>query len=445
MQLRDVASPAFSLTKQRLSSLHGKARTTTQFLLHSEASQQSFIMTAGNFVTAGIMGVAMIVVSRFMGPTQFGVFSVSMSLMFILNKAVDAGLDQLIPRFIGSWQGDKQKQKQFLGHVLWWKILLSVALCGFGLLAWPWLAVWLNYPYPRMIIYSVLGGVLFGLYNYVYMVFSARHRFFLVSVMSVCQAILKAIGFSVVIMWWQANADLIAISYYVAPFLAALAFLLLFSRQLWAPPALAEPAVAKQINRFWGHAALGVVMMTLIANADILLVQKYLDSFATGIYSGATKVASFVGMVTASIGGVLNSRVARYKDKKTLLLFLRKASLLFFVAAFGFVMFVPLAKYFILYTIGEEYLGGEGVLILLVLNAFLSMVILPLTAVFYSVDEPSYFSINGVIQVVCIFGVSLLFLPQFGILAAAWSRLLASLLSMIYTVFYLRKALTKLE
>lgn len=422
-----------------------KLKKLTKFLINSEASQQSLVMTAGNFITAAIMGVMMIVLSRFIGPSQFGVFSVSMSLMFIFTKFVDGGLDQLIPRFLGIWNDNHAKKRDFLSYVLWWKILFSIILLAIGILSTSSLSELLNYPYPSMIMYGVIGAILFALYNYVYMLLSAQHKFVQVGLLSVAQAVFKAVGFILVIWLWNSNLDGIALSYYLAPFVMALLFLIFFSKDLFVRPGLIKNETTAEINRFWGHAAFGVLMMTLIANVDVLLVQKYLNSFSTGIYSGAIKIASFIAMLTASIGGVLNNRVSRYKDKKTLLLYLKKSTVLIAMAGLGFLLFLPLSKMFIIYTIGPEYLSGINALILLVLNAFLSMLLIPLAAIFYSVDEPSYFSINGLIQVVIIFGVSLVFLPQFGIMAAAWSRVLATLASLFYTAFCLKLALQKIK
>ena len=430
---------------KNLSAFQNNLKKVIRFLINSEASQQSLIMTAGNFLTAAIMGVAMIVLSRFIGPSQFGVFSVGMSLMFIFTKFVDAGLDQLIPRFLGIWNNDRDKKRDFLSYVLWWKILFSCALLVVSIFSISWLIEILNYPYPPMIIYSVIGAILFALYNYVYMLLSAQHKFIQVAILSVSQAIFKAIGFILVIWLWNANLYGIALSYYLAPFVMAFLFLVFFSSDLLVKPSLIKNKTTFQVNRFWGHAAIGVLMMTLIANIDILLVQKYLNSFSTGIYSGAIRIAGFIGMLTASIGGVLNNRVSHYKDKKTLLLYLKKTTVLIVVSVIGFLLFLPLSKMFIIYTIGPEYLSGINVLRLLVLNAFLSMLLIPLSAIFYSVDKPSYFSINGLIQVIMIFGVSFLFLPQFGIMAVACSRVLATLSSLFYTAICLKLILKKMK
>jgi O-antigen/teichoic acid export membrane protein len=430
---------------KKISILHSNSKKAMYFLINSEASKQSLIMTAGNFITAAIMGLTMIVLSRFIGPSQFGIFSVGMSLMFIFTKFVDAGLDQLIPRFLGIWNNEADKKRIFLAYVLWWKILFGGLLLLAGLISVNWLSKMLNYPYPSMIIYSVLGAILFALYNYVYMVLSAQHKFIQVGVLSVAQALFKAISFILIIWLWSSNLEAITLSYYLAPFIMALIFLVFFNNDLFVRPSLIKNEETREINRFWGHAAFGVLMLTLIANIDVLLVQKYLDSFSTGIYAGAIKISSFIGMLTASIGGVLNNRVSRYKDKSTLMLYLKKSTVLIAFAVVGFLLFLPLSKAFVAYTIGPEYLSGVSALILLVLNAFLSMLLIPLAAIFYSVDEPSYFSINGIIQVIVIFSVSLLFLPQFGIMAVAWSRVFATLVSLFYTLICLKVILKKIK
>ena len=79
------------------------------------------------------MAVTMIVLARVMGSRNFVIFSVSMSLMFILTRIIDAGFSQVIPRFIGNWHQQPSKQTSLVSYLLFWKVILASALLLFSL------------------------------------------------------------------------------------------------------------------------------------------------------------------------------------------------------------------------------------------------------------------------------------------------------------------------
>jgi O-antigen/teichoic acid export membrane protein len=84
-------------------------------------------------------------------------------------------------------------------------------------------------------------------------------------------------------------------------------------------------------------------------------------------------------------------------------------------------------------------------MIILVFNAFLSLAIVPYISFFYAVEHPNYFSIGGTLQVVIIAVISVLFLEKYGITAAAWSRVLATLAHAVFTTVYIWFAYRKMK
>jgi len=404
--------------------------------LRSGAVRQSATLTIGTTVTAMIMAVATIVAGRVLGPEQFGVFSVSISLMGFLTVGTSLGLNQLIPRLMNRWHDQPSKKKELLSEVIYLKLLFSgvfLAVIGFGV---PFIARFLNYPYPGMIWWAILGVVGMAIYEHVYLVLSASHKFVGVSVLSIVQAVLKSIGFLVV--WWLLDGNLFGFTavYYVAPLLAALWIGWKWKNLTWAHPRLARGEVRSEIRKFFFHSLLGVLAMTIISNIDLLFVQKSLQSFDAGIYAGASRIALFVGFIASSVGGVLNNRVARYSDKATLTRYLIKSLILVVISIIGFLLYLPLARLSLSLTIGPEYMSGLSVLIILVLNAFISLAVVPYISFFYAVDYPHYFSIGGILQVCIIILGNVFFLEKYGISAAAWTRTIATVAFAIYTAVF---------
>lgn len=394
-------------------------------------------MASSNAVAGVVMGVAFIIISRVLGPEQFGIFAVSMALMAVLMRIPDLGLNQLMLKMLGNWHDQSSKMAEFLGVSALWKMLLSGVLLVIGTLSIPLFQIWLQYPYPTLLFVTVLGAIFIALYEYAYVVLSARHQFQWVGFLGVAQALLKALGFAVILLLGVRSILPLAVVYYVAPAIVASGLLWKFRHTAIAPLRQPSQSMWQSLKPFLIHTAIGSICMTLIMNIDVLLVQSALNPFETGIYAGAGKIAAFIGFVSAAVGGVLNNRVARYRSKETLRKYLLKSMSIAGISALGFFAFWPLAPWIIQLTIGPEYLSGVAALVVLVLNAFLSFAIIPYIAFFYAVDRPWYFSVGGLVQVAIIILGNLVFLPHYGIMAAAWSRVLATAAISVITLWYI--------
>ncbi|NLG06340.1 MAG: oligosaccharide flippase family protein [Candidatus Pacebacteria bacterium] len=408
-------------------------------LFQSTAGRQSLMTTVANFLAAGLMAVAMIILGRRMGPVDFGTFSVGVSLMLIFHQVINVGFSQLIPRFVGNWYQEPQKQKAFLAHVLFWQGLLALILLIVVGLFLPNLAKILNYPHSTMILLSALGAVFFAFYSYLFNLFIAKQEFAKAGLINILQATFKLLAFLAIIFAWQSNLLAISSSYYLALLLAGLVLWAVSKEQLFFKPKALTGKLAKQVNRFWLHSAIAAISLVLIDNLDLVLVQQSLGEHAAGLYSGAMKVAMFLSIIGASLESVLNSRVARYKDKAVLKQFLKKSQILIILSLVLLLAVLPLSKYLIIFTLGADYLAADSILRLLLVNVFLLIPVLPLTAVFYAIDRPGYFSTTGLMRIVIIFALSIWLLPKFGAEAVAASRIVATLAVLFYSLVVVRK------
>ncbi len=408
---------------------------------YSSAGRQSLVTASANLLSAGLMAVALILLGRSMGPADFGIFSVSVSLMLILNQVINAGFSQLIPRFVGNWYQRPKRQEAFLAHVLYWQKLLALILVAITLLFLPSIAKLINYPHPQMIVLSVAGAVFFAIYNYLYFVFVAKQQFAKAGLLNVSQALLKAVALIAIIYFWQSNLLAVTVTYYLALLISALVFLVISKDKILFKPQVLEGQLAKKVNQFWLHSAIAALSIVLIDNLDVLLVQRQLSEYSAGLYAGAVRIAMFMSLIGVSIETVFNSRVARYKNKRTLRTFLKKSQILIILSLMLSLVFLPLSKYLISYTLGVDYLAATGILQLLMVNVFLTLLVLPLVAIFYAIDRPRYFSTVGIVRIVIIFALSIWLLPKFGAQAVAASRIVATGVVYVYSLFVVRKEL----
>jgi len=292
-----------------------------------------------------------------------------------------------------------------------------------------------------MLLMALAGAVFLALYNDLYYYYLAKQQFLQAGLLNIAQSLLKVLAFGLIIVAWQGNLVAISSAYYLALLVVPLIFLLIDKQaRLPKPQALSKPK-AEKINRLWRHAWIATLSVVLVDNFDLLLVQRFSNDYQAGLYSGAMKIAMFMSLIGASLETVINSRVARYQHKQTLRDFLKKSRILILLSIVLSILVIPLSELLIKYTLGSDYLAATGILKLLLINVFLTIIVLPLAGIFYAIDQPNYFSRVGLMRVVIIFGLSVWLLPQFGAPAAAASRIVATVAVLIYSLVAVKKEL----
>lgn len=427
----------------------------SSLLLRSEAVRQSFVMSIGNVVTAGLMAVAMILAARALGPEDFGIFSIVVSVMFIFSIVTDFGLHQLIPRLFHRWEEKKQLQNLFMQWMYKWKIRLSLLLLIVSGVTVPVLQSVLGINDPVLLWFALLGAILLGWYEFVHLALSSLHKFTAVSLLTVLQALVKCIGFIFIVLVLMDSVEVFGFLepfrlgtfsidavnllrifvgiYCVAP-ITSLVWSSVFNT--WQANQNSEAnnlkaqfqTISKAVWRFLPHAAVGTVTMILIQNVDILLVNNQLNTFETGIYAGALRVTMVISLFTFAISSVLNNRITRYNTIERISSYLIKSLALTLVSLIGFIVFIPFAQPILTLTIGPEYLSGLIPFIILIGNAFLGLALVPYTSFFFRLDVPWANSVGGLLQLVPLLGLNILFLQRYGLVVASLARVGGTLL-----------------
>lgn len=70
-------------------------------LLKTHTIRQSAITSISTFISAGLGAVFYLLLARFLGPHEYGLFSLSLTLLMLLVTISDVGMAQGLIRFIG--------------------------------------------------------------------------------------------------------------------------------------------------------------------------------------------------------------------------------------------------------------------------------------------------------------------------------------------------------
>ena len=138
-----------------------------------------------------------------------------------------------------------------------------------------------------------------------------------------------------------------------------------------------------------------------VNSTDNLIISKFVDLITVGIYSNYIMlrniVNGYIGILFGSITASFGNLVAKENEEKCLEIF----NILFFVSfvlySFEAVCFICLFNPFIKLWIGEQYLFSIPVVVVIVINNFLTGLRMPIINLVSSIILAKYFGVFGVV------------------------------------------------
>jgi O-antigen/teichoic acid export membrane protein len=409
--------------------------TNMKILINSPKSKGlklSILTIVGNFFAQGMSAIALIIITRVLGPEKFGIFSVGFSLVLILTKINEVGLNTAILK-LANLKTNALKNNEIYSLATKYKIFASIFLIIFGVFFSEPLSSFIRIDEPLIVLASFTIGLATAYYEHLLTILQSLHLFSKAIIINIIQASIKLVLSLVLFFYSQASILLVFSLYIFAPITPVLFSKQLLPKNFSINLKLKKTSLRKKVFQITKHSSIALISAGIIENVDVLFLQGHLSSYETGIYAGAAKIALVFSLIAYSFANVLNPRVALYKSKKHLSSYFGKSVLMIVLSLFSFLIFLLLAKPILLLTIGQEYIAGLPILIILSAASFLTIAAVPFIALFYSFDSNWYFSLSGIVQLVIIIAGNYLFVPLYGLEAAALTRLTARVFLLLFS------------
>lgn len=392
-------------------------------------------MVAGNLAAVSMSALAMIIISRSLGPAQFGEFSVGFALVLILSRVADLGLTNAQLKFIPTSTTEAEKNRIF-SLAIQLKLGISLFILVVGWVLTPWLTQLLNFQQPTILYISFAANLATVLFEQLSVMLQSLHLVKQSVSANTIQAATKLIA--ALALFFVANGQTLPV--YTMYILAPITPVLLakaFMPDWWQLNVRSRYKREEQlVKSLASHAAIGFMAAGVIENIDVLFVQSYLNEYETGLLAGASRIAMLISLAGYSLANVLNPRVARYTDPAHIQPYFKKAALIAFGALAAFFISLPTSELLITITIGNAYLPAVTILQILLASSFLTVASVPFIALFFSFKHADwYFSVSGLLQLAIVVGGSWLFVPVYGIAGAAWVKVAAKLFLFLFTTF----------
>lgn len=385
-------------------------------LATSKTAKDTYILFAGNLLSAFLGFIFTLLIARGLSVSDFGVFSAVNNLVTIIVSVSDIGISAGLINFIATFQAKKDQgsSNNFLKASVVIRALAMSALIIWVLLFPKLTASNLLASGDASLAYWVailsFGLLLWSIFPYVLQAFK---RFFGSVITDNSLGLSRILVLSLFIFLGGLTVKKAIISFTFGGLVAGVVGLTLIGTGfLGARP---KKGVYMELLRFSGWVGVNRIISSLSGRLDIQMLAAMAGATATGIYSISSKLALFIVVLTSSFSSVLAPRLAAFGDKETEKRYILKAFFTTIPIICGVVIWIAVARPFVVTLFGSKYLEAVPVFQALAASMIPFILTAPsVSAIIYAIKKPVYIGIFSFFQLAALFSLNLFFIPRLG-------------------------------
>jgi len=397
-------------------------------ILLTRTLHQSLVTSSGTIIT-GFLGMAFyILVARFLGPVDFGIFSVAVASVSLIASIANIGIDTGIVRFVGRYISSKENRAlRFLKLGLELKILSSLLVLAIGWLVMPFVTQNLlgktELLFPLRL--SLFGVATSLLLSFTSSSIQAIQRFWVWSGLNIFTNLLRLVAavflFSLGLLSVESSLG-VYILFPLFGFAIGLLFL---------PGFLKIKKEKSVLNEFYNYnkwIALFTLIVAISSRLDTFLSARFLSLGEVGIYSVAVTLAGVVPSIVYALATVVAPKLASMTNDSDAFSYLKKLQLFVLcLALVGIVVGIPVSYIIIPLLYGNQYLASITPLTVLLIAQAIFLISIPThTSIFYYFSYPQFFVYVGVVHLFILLFGGWFMISTFGYMGAAWIFLIGN-------------------
>lgn len=356
-------------------------------VLNTKTFRDSGITFFGTAIN-GLIGVIFyILIARNLGPSNYGIFAVSITVLTLTADIFSLGVGTGIIRFVGKFIiSDNNKALKILKFSLIINLVTWLAVLVLGWLVMPLLAIYVfrkpELIWPLRLAMIGVGGALLN--SFVANAFQAlQHYWHWVSV-NVFGNILRLLILLALVYFGLLNTSAGIIAYLLPLFAGFLVGLMLLPN-FWRMSVKKETGLTRELFSFNKWVSLFIVITAISSRLDTFLASKYLSFYEVGIYSVAVSLTGIVPQVVYALGAVVAPKLSGFNNHSTAIVYFKKLQLLVLsLSLVGVIFGVALSRMVIPYFYGLAYLESFWPFVVLLISQAIFLLALPIhTTVMY--------------------------------------------------------------
>lgn len=402
--------------------------------------RESTITTLGTILNGLLGGVFYILLARFLGPSDFGLITVSVATLTMVADISDFGTNTGIVRHVSA-NINSQKEKAFkiLKLAVEFKLLVWILVLLFGFFLAPLIAekifnksVLTN---PLRLVMIGVGGAL--LFSFATSALQSLQKYFTWSMLNITTNFLRL--FMIIFLFLNSNINLYTglISYIAMPFLGfSLALLFLPVKKI--ATVKEERREAKEFFHYNFWVAAFTIIAAVSSRLDTFLSARLLSAFDIGLYGAATQLVQIIPQLDSALGVVAAPKFASFQTNFQMMAYFKKLQLLVLGIAILGILLLPLAIYLIPVIFGQQYSLATMPFAILFMAMLVFLISLPIhNSIIYYFGKPDVFVWVSIGHLLIIGIAGYFLISNYGVIGAAASVLVGMIFNLLAPLSWL--------
>ena len=407
------------------------------------------IVIAGNGV-AMIAGMAFtVILSRHLGPADFGVLSTAMAVMAVAAGVSTLGLQTAMVRFVAPLRNEDVEAARFIQGFTLALVLVLASLVAIGglLFAGPLAGVILGDPSLAWIIrFSFFGAFGVALTVYVSATLQAYQAFVKLAAFTIA---LSASRILVVLMLLSMGvltlkSGLVTIS--VVPIVLVILGIVLLPKAVLSLSRTAQQGKrAAEYLSFSKWTSISFLLTMAMAHIDVIMVAHFREAGEVGIYAAAVRLAMVMNLFIASVVTALLPEVSKMKDREQFIVFIRKFTKIAVPGtALLLVIALVLAGPATTLIYGAAYADSTSLFQILAAGLAVSFIVNPISLILYALDRPELLTGIHFAQLALAVAGYWFITPMFGVTGAASVKMGVGVIGAVVVIFFVVRLIQQL-
>ena len=403
-------------------------------LSRSKIGKDSAIVLTGNILGAGLGFIATILITRTLGPAEFGLFSVALAVMGITAQISDFGISTGLVRFASLYlKTDNQKANLMLKVSLKLKLFIGIMVFLIGFFASESLAINV-FGKPELIFLlelAFIGAFGSSLVGYISTTLQARQSFAKFAYINLIDPLIKLTLIVLLFLTYNLNLHSALATVIIIPFIAFLIGSLIVPRDFLKTKGDEKEAL-HELYHFSKWILVSVFCVMIFNRLDVFMLTYFKTAEVVGYYSAAYTFAFVFPLITGTITTILLPKISKISEKVQLREYIYNSLKFTTPIIFPLIILLFVSRPTILFIYGSAYLPSAIIFQILIVSFALSIIINPISLIIYSLNMPKILAYLNIMQLIFNFLGNLFLIPLYGAVGAAIATLLVRVVGTIF-------------
>lgn len=386
-------------------------------MLFTATAKDTFILFAGNLGSAFWGFLFMLFAARSLSVYEFGILSAVLNFATILVSLADIGISSGTVNFISvhTARGEYKEANEYTKAAFIIRLSIVLGISLLVILFAPFISkTFLASSNPAMAIWAAVIPIFIFPDMFFPFILQAKKKFLQSTVIDnsfYLARLLFALAFYVIgaltmdKIFWAFGAG----------FVVSMVLIAIFVKSDFMH---SRPGKDKftGLLKYSGWVGVNRIISSISGRLDIQMLASLSGALATGLYSIPSRLASFIVVLASSFSAVLAPRLAGFGNKENEKRYILKSLVALLPIMAGIVLWIIIAKPFMLALFGEKYLESVPIFQALALAQIPFLFTVPsVSAIIYAMKKTVFIGTFSFFQIAAIFLLNFFLIPKYGV------------------------------